>query len=251
MTARVLVNRLWMRHFGKGIVATPSDFGVNGAEPSHPELLDWLATEFVAHGWSMKKLHRLMVTSSTYRQSTRTNRANAEQDSENSLLWRQNRRRLDGKAIRDALLLVSGRLNLAMGGPGVFPELPVELTKLSNKGAVWPVSPLQADRDRRSLYIFIRRNLRYPFFEAFDRPDTNASCPKRAVTTIAPQALALLNDQLSQSAAHSFADRVVREAGPDLNARIDRAYRLALGRLPDQSERALRANSSTIAARMP
>ncbi|HWE34988.1 MAG TPA: DUF1549 and DUF1553 domain-containing protein [Isosphaeraceae bacterium] len=236
LTSRVIVNRLWQHHFGRAIVSTPSDFGAMGAEPSHPELLDWLATELIARGWSLKAMHRLMVTSSTYRQSTRFDPLAAAKDPEDALLWRQGRRRLDGEAIRDALLAVAGRLNPEMGGPGVFPELPAELTKLSSKGAVWPVSPRAEDRDRRSLYVFVRRNLRYPFFEAFDRPDTNASCPRRAVTTIAPQALSLLNGDLSRSCARSFAARVADAAGPDPDARIALAYRLALGRPPDAPE---------------
>ncbi len=237
LTARVAVNRLWQGHFGRGIVATPSDFGTMGESPSHPELLDHLALELVDRGWSLKAIHRLIVTSATYRQSTRPSAGSARVDPDNDLLWRQNRRRLDGEAIRDALLAVSGRLNPAMGGPGVFPELPAELTKLSGKGAAWPVSPREEDRVRRSLYVFVRRNLRYPFFEAFDRPDANASCPRRAVTTIAPQALSLLNGRISADAARALAGRVAREAGPEAAARVDRAYRLALGRGPDPSER--------------
>src|SRR6202023_3178688 len=148
-------------------------------------------------------------------------------------------RRLDGEAIRDALLAVSGRLNPAIGGKSVFPELPAELTRLSSKGKIWPVSTRQEDRDRRSLYVFTRRNLRYPFFEAFDRPDTNASCPRRAVTTIAPQALSLLNGKLALDSSRALADRVGREAGADNAARVDRAYRLALGRSPDPLEKRL------------
>ncbi len=237
LTARVLVNRVWQHHFGRGIVETSSDFGTMGIEPSHPELLDWLATELVAQGWSLKALHRLILTSSSYRMSTRFDSQAFEADPENVLFWRQNRQRLDGEAIRDALLAISGLLNPELGGPPVFPELPPELTKLSSKGAIWPVSPDEQDRNRRGLYIFVRRNLRYPFFEAFDRPDTNASCPRRSVTTIAPQALALLNDPLAHKAAKSLADRIAREAGPELADRIDLAYQLTLGRLPDQNER--------------
>ncbi|MFI5460657.1 MAG: DUF1549 and DUF1553 domain-containing protein [Isosphaerales bacterium] len=203
LVARVMVNRLWQHHFGRGLVATPSDFGTMGDEPSHPELLDWLATELVARGWSLKSMHRLIVTSATYRQSSRVTEERKKLDPENVLLWRQNRQRLDGEAIRDALLAVSGRLNRAMGGPSVFPELPPELSKLSSKGAVWPVSPRAEDRARRSLYVFVRRNLRYPFFEVFDRPDTNASCPRRPVTTIAPQALSLLNSRLAHDSARA------------------------------------------------
>jgi hypothetical protein len=239
LTARVIVNRLWQHHFGNGLVTTPSDFGRMGEAPSHPELLDWLATELVARGWSLKAMHRLMVTSAAYRQSSRHNEAAAAVDPGNALLWRQSRRRLDGEAIRDAVLAVSGRLNRRMGGPGVFPELPPELSKLSSRGAAWPVSADPVDRDRRSLYVFVRRNLRYPFFEAFDRPDPNASCPRRPVTTIAPQALSLLNGRLSAQAARDLAARIATEAGPDRSAQIDTAYRLTLGRPPDADERRL------------
>jgi hypothetical protein len=239
LTARVMVNRVWQHHFGRGLVATPSDFGVMGEPPSHPELLDWLATEFVARGWSLKALHRLMLTSASYRQSSRPDPAARAADPDGALLWRHARQRLDGEAIRDALLAASGLLNPAMAGPCVFPELPAELTKLSSKGAAWPVSPRAEDRDRRSLYVFTRRNLRYPFFEAFDRPDTNASCPRRPVTTIAPQALSLLNGKLALDAARALAARVAREAGPAADARVERAYLLALGRRPDDEERKL------------
>ena len=238
LTARVMVNRLWQGHFGRGLVGTSSDFGTMGDAPSHPELLDWLATEFIARGWSLKAVHRLIVTSATYRQASKPSTARGN-DAENLLLGRQNRRRLDGETIRDALLSAAGRLNPALGGPSVFPPLPSELTKLSSKGAIWPVSPKAADRDRRSLYIFVRRNLRFPFFEAFDRPDTNASCPKRPVTTIAPQALSLLNSSLSSEAAHALAARVEREVGPSLNAKIERGYLIALGRGPHPAERSL------------
>jgi hypothetical protein len=236
LTARVMVNRLWQHHFGRGLVATSSDFGTMGEEPTNPKLLDWLATEFVARGWSLKAMHRLMLTSAAYRQSTRLEPNAQAADPENRLLWRQQRKRLDGEAIRDALLAVSGELSEKLGGPCVFPALPAELTKLSSKGAIWPVSPLAEDRNRRSLYVFIRRNLRYPFFEAFDRPDTNVSCPQRPVTTIAPQALTLLNSQLAHRAAHAVAARAAREAGADRTAQVRHIYRLAYGRDPDADE---------------
>jgi hypothetical protein len=234
LTARVMVNRLWQHHFGRGIVATTSDFGTMGEEPSHPELLDWLATELVARGWSLKAMHRLMVTSATYRQSSRGDRAALAADPENTQFWRQNRRRLDGEAIRDAMLAVSGRLDRAIGGPSVFPQLPPELKRLSSKGAVWPVTARDDDRERRSLYVFVRRNLRFPFFEVFDRPDTNASCPRRAVTTIAPQALSLLNSRLAHDSARALA---ARAAGPDRDETIERIARLVFGRAPDSTER--------------
>jgi hypothetical protein len=237
LTARVMVNRLWRHHFDKGLVRTPSDFGTMGDEPSHPELLDWLATELVARGWSLKSIHRLILTSATYRQSSRSQGEGAVVDPENTLLWRQNRWRLDGEAIRDSLLAVSGRLNQAMGGPSVFPELPPELKRLSSKGAVWPVSANVEDRERRSVYIFVRRNLRFPFFEVFDRPDTNASCPQRPVTTIAPQALSLLNSQLAQDAAQRLAARVARLAGPDRAREVEYISVIVFGRTPDIAER--------------
>jgi hypothetical protein len=241
LLARVIVNRLWQHHFGRGLVATSSDFGTMGEEPSNIELLDWLATELVARNWSLKAMHRLIVTSATYQQSSRPTQTGRETDPENALLWRQNRQRLDGEAIRDAMLAVSGRLNRQMAGPSVFPELPPELSKLSSKGAVWPVSPRSEDRARRSFYVFVRRNLRYPFFEVFDRPDTNASCPRRPVTTIAPQALSLLNSRLAHDCASALAARASQLAGPDRGSLIDLLARIAFGREPDDVERRLLA----------
>jgi hypothetical protein len=232
-----MVNRLWRHHFGKGLVGTPSDFGTMGDEPSHPELLDWLATELVTRGWSLKSIHRLILTSATYRQSSRVQGEGTVVDPDNTLLWRQNRWRLDGEAIRDSLLAVSGRLNQAMGGPSVFPELPPELKRLSSKGAVWPVSANVEDRERRSLYVFVRRNLRFPFFEVFDRPDTNASCPQRPVTTIAPQALSLLNSPLAHDAARRLGTRAIREAGPDRAKDVEWIPLAVFGRSPDAAER--------------
>jgi hypothetical protein len=237
LTARVMVNRLWRHHFGQGLVGTPSDFGTMGDEPTHPELLDWLATELIEQRWSLKAMHRLIVTSAAYCQSSVSDGPGRTADPDNASLWRQNRRRLDGEAIRDNLLAVSGRLNRTMGGPSVFPELPPELKRLSSKGAVWPVSPRVEDRERRSLYVFIRRNLRYPFFEVFDRPDTNASCPQRAITTIAPQALSLLNSQLAHDAARALAGRAAREAGPDRGEQVERISLVVFGRRPDSVER--------------
>ncbi|MFO0910928.1 MAG: DUF1549 and DUF1553 domain-containing protein [Isosphaeraceae bacterium] len=236
LTARVIVNRLWQSHFGRGIVATPSDVGTMGADPTHPELLDWLALELPAQGWSLKQMHRLILTSSTYRMASTPGPAALRTDPENLLLSHQRRVRLDGESIRDTLLAVSGGLSLTHGGPPVFPELPEELRKLSSKGAVWPVSTTQEERSRRSLYVFIRRNLRYPFFEAFDRPDTNASCPRRSTTTIAPQALTLLNSQLAHDAARALAHRAMREGGASQAGRIDRAFRLGYGRRPRADE---------------
>ncbi len=236
LTARVLVNRLWQHHFRRGLVATPSDFGRMGELPTHPELLDWLAKELIHQGWSLKVMHRLMVTSEAYKQSSRPDPNAAAIDPENLLNWRHSSSRLEGEAIRDAVLAASGRLNQKMGGPGIFPELPPELGKLSSRGAAWPVTPDPVERNRRSLYVFVRRNLRFPFFEAFDRPDPNASCPQRPVTTIAPQALSLLNGGLAADAARELAERIVREAGNETQAQIERAYCLTLGRLASDEE---------------
>jgi hypothetical protein len=234
LTARVMMNRLWQQHFGRGIVATPGDFGVQGESPTHPELLDWLAREFVERGWSLKTMHRLLVTSATYRQAGRTNAAASRVDPENRLLWRANRRRLEGEALRDALLSVSGTLNPREGGASVFPELPPELAV--GKGS-WPVSNDPAERNRRSVYVFVKRNLRYPLFSTFDAPDGNETCSRRYATTTAPQALMLLNSKLVFDQARAFAGRVLREAGPQPEQVTDRAVRLALGRAPADDER--------------
>jgi hypothetical protein len=230
-----MMNRLWQHHFGRGIVATPSDFGVQGTPPTHPKLLDWLACEFVERGWSLKAIHRLMLTSATYRQASTWNKHNAGIDPENTLCWRMNRRRLEGEALRDAMLAVSGQLNRAMGGPSVRPELPAELGV--PRGG-WPVSSDIWQRDRRSAYIFVKRNLRYPLFSAFDAPDSNETCARRHQSTSAPQALMLLNSKVVQELAQSFATRVLKEADKEPAQVAERAYRLALGRSPDTQERA-------------
>ena len=178
LTARVMVNRIWLARFGRGIVATPSDFGSQGAEPSHPELLDWLATEFVARDWSMKQLTRLMVLSSVYRQSSISSPETLSVDPDNALWSRMPRRRLEAEAVRDALLAVSGKLNLRLHGPSVFPDLP---PGVQTRGG-WTRSESEADRNRRSIYVFVRRNLKYPLFDAFDSPYTNLTCPERNVS---------------------------------------------------------------------
>jgi hypothetical protein len=235
LTARVMTNRIWKQHFGQGLVATPSNFGTHGLKPSHPELLDWLASEFIDSGYSIKHMHRLMLTSRTYRQVSAAvaNQQALKSDRENTLYWRMNRLRLEGEAIRDSLLAVSGQLNPKMGGPGVFPPLPTALFKGSKGG--WEVSADKSDHVRRSVYIFSRRNLRFPFLEVFDAPDNNLSCPSRERSTTAPQSLTLLNSSEVTAAADALADRLTREAKTD-QERIVMAYRLALGRKPTASE---------------
>jgi hypothetical protein len=233
LTARVMVNRLWAHHFGRGIVATPSDFGIMGMRPTHPELLDWLASEFVRSGWSMKHMHRLMVTSSAYRQASTFREEAAKADSANRLLWRFPRQRLDAEVIRDASLSVAGQLDVTMGGPGVYPELPAGMPE--PRGG-WDTTGKESERNRRSVYIFVRRNSRYPMLEVFDLASAQETCARRNTTTTAPQALTLLNSKLSRDWAESFAARVIREAGLQYKSEVSRAYEIAYSRPPDPTE---------------
>jgi hypothetical protein len=233
LTARVMANRIWQRHFGKGLAETANDLGVNGSPPSHPELLDWLAEEFVAAGWRVKHLHRLIVTSAAYRQSSRHSRADGR------LLARFPRRRLDAEEVRDAMLAVSGRLNSRAGGPSVVVPADPDLVKLLYAPSQWAVTPDPREHDRRSVYLLAKRNLRLPFMEAFDQPDAQTTCAARESSTHALQALELLNGRLANDLAASFADRLRREAGPDPGAVAERAYRLAAGRPPTPREREL------------
>ncbi len=233
LTARVIVNRLWQHHFGEGLSRTPSDFGTIGDEPDHPELLDWLATELIRSGWSLKHLHRLIVTSATYRQASCTS---DPADPDNRFLAHMNRRRLEGEAIRDAMLSVAGLLNRDAGGPSVRPPLPKEVVATLLSSSHWQVSPNEADHYRRSIYVFVRRNLHFPLFAAFDRPDGNASCARRSRSTTAPQSLVLLNSEFSLLAAEHLAAFVLAHAPPDLDSRIALLYRRALGRNPQPDE---------------
>jgi hypothetical protein len=234
LTWRSIVNRVWHYHFGRGIVGTPSDFGLKGDERTHPELLDWLAASFVERGWSLKRMHRLVMLSSAYRQSSALRAQAAKADPDDRLLWRFPRHRLTGEEIRDAILAVSGRLDPRMGGPSVFPDLP---PGMEVRGG-WKKDEKDADKNRRSVYVFVRRNSRYPLFQAFDMPDTVETCARRANTTTAPQALALLNDGVILKAAQSFAERVLEDERPGWDARVERAYRLAFSRAPAAEERA-------------
>jgi hypothetical protein len=233
LTARTIVNRVWAQHFGQGIVDSLGDLGFQGDRPTHPELLDWLASEFVARGWSLKTLHRSLILTDAYRQGSTFNPAAAKVDPENDLLWRMNRRRLDGEALRDAVLSVAGTLNPKGGGPSVYPELPAEMKAIGS----WPVSADPAERDRRSVYVYVKRNLRYPLFGAFDAPDRNEACSRRFETTTASQSLMLLNEKLYVDKARRFAERVRREAGNGTGAAVERAYLIALSRTPTSEER--------------
>jgi hypothetical protein len=232
LTARVMANRIWHYHFGRGLVGTPSDFGLKGDRPTHPELLDWLTSEFVQRGWSVKEMHRMIMTSQTYRQRSISRSEAAAIDPENKLLWRFPRHRLEGEVIRDGALSVAGLLNPKMGGPSVFPELPVGL---EGRGG-WKVTRDAEERNRRSIYVFVRRNARYPMFETFDMPDTHESCARRNVTTSPLQALSMLNDKVTLEWARSFAGRVLKSAGPEQTKQIRAAYELALARTPTAHE---------------
>src|SRR6266478_2708334 len=237
LTARVMVNRIWQFHFGAGIVATPNDFGRMGVRPTHPELLDYLANEFVNSGFSMKHVHRLILNSSAYRQSsTGANPAALEKDPENKLLWKFNRRRLEAEEIRDAMLAAAGNLNEKQGGPSVIVPIDKSLVGALYKPAQWAVTPDPSEHNRRSVYLIAKRNLRLPFMEVFDAPDTLVSCPRRESSTHAPQALELLNGDLANQEAEALAKRLAAEAGPDPRKQVDLAYRLVAGRPPKLKE---------------
>jgi hypothetical protein len=233
LTARVAVNRVWQQHFGRGLVASSADLGSTGDRPTHPELLDWLAMELVERKWSLKHIHRLIVTSATYKQSSQHAEAAAKVDPENRLLWRQNRKRLDGEAIRDAMLSVSGQLNLKAGGPSIYPDLPAEL-RAANAG--WKPSADPAERNRRSIYVAVRRNLRFPLFALFDAPERSEACTRRFVTTTAPQALALMNDTGTLEVAKALAARVSKAAGDDPKKLADTAFTRTMNRPPTTEE---------------
>jgi hypothetical protein len=240
LVARVIANRLWQYHFTRGIVATSSDFGVRGEPPSHPELLDWLACELKARGWRLKPLHRLIVTSATYRQLSKPSAKLAEVDPDNSLLGHMNRRRLEAEGIRDAMLAVSGELNLKMGGPGVLAPLEKEVKDLIFTEAevidLWPEDRDPSEHLRRSLYLFRKRNVRYPLLESFDSPDAQFPCARRETSTHALQALNLLNSDFATSRARVLAGRILREAGGGPDKRIQQAYLLVLCRCPSSGE---------------
>ena len=237
LTSRVMVNRIWQWHFGRGIVATPNDFGAYGQPPSHEELLDCLATGFVADGWKIKSVHRLIMNSATYRQSSAYgSEKHIEMDPENELLWRMNRRRLEAEALWDAVHLASGTLNLAFGGRPVVPPLAEDEIASLRKKWQWVVSADPKQHTRRGIYVMVRRNFKFPMFDVFDTPVTSASCPTRDVTTVAPQALWGLNNGSVFRQAMHFAGRVAKEAGDDASAQVDRAWRVALGRAPSERE---------------
>jgi len=241
LTARVMVNRIWQHHFGQGIVRTPSDFGKNGERPLHPELLDWLAVRFVESGWDIKAMHRLMLLSSTYRQSAdNASDPEALKDPDNRLFSRFERRRLEAEAIRDSILFVSGRLNPEMGGPSVFPPLPADLADFARYGrtggVMWEPNEKEEDARRRSVYIFQRRSLPLPLMASFDATPFSESCERRSSTTTPLQALGMMNGTLVQEEAGHLAARIRKEAGEERSLQLQKAFETVLGRLPAPGE---------------
>ena len=256
LTARVMVNRIWQFRMGQGIVRTPNDFGVMGDKPSNRALLDSLAIEFVERGWSVKALDRLIVRSSAYQQMSAPNAAGLSADPDNRLLWRMNRKRMEGETIRDATLAVTGSLNPKLGGRSVRVPIEPEVYDLifteSERDGLWPVDPDKSVQNRRSIYLYNKRSVRLPLLSAFDQPDAITSCPVRPTSTHPLQALSLFNSSFMQEQSQAFAGRLRTECqGSGSGCEIRTAWRLALSRPPTAAEqrlsRAFLAKGGTIA----
>jgi len=238
LTARVIVNRVWQSHFGRGIVATPSDFGRDGSPPTHPALLDWLAAEFITDGWQFKRLHRRIMTSAVYRQGTQFSPPAAANDPANALLWRFSPRRLSAEEIRDSILAASGNLNRSMYGPGIRPRIDpgVIATGSTRK---WPTVEKEGPEHwRRSIYIFIKRSVPMPLLEVFDAPGSSQSCERRLTTTVPTQALQLMNSPFTNEQADLMAARILTTAGDAADEQAETVYWCTLSRPPRASERA-------------
>lgn len=236
LTARVMANRLWQHHFGRGIVRSPNNFGFQGTPPTHPELLDWLAGEFVRGGWKMKALHKLIMLSSAYRMSSQGSAAALAKDPENDLMWRFDMRRLDAEEIRDSILAINGTLNLQGGGPSVYPTIPKEvLAGQSVPGRGWGKSTPE-EMARRSVYIHVKRSLAVPLLASFDAADTDFTCPVRFATTQPTQALSMVNSAFTNEQAQILADHLKRQAGPDLSAQVRLGLWRVLQRAPSDKE---------------
>ncbi|OEZ61754.1 DUF1549 and DUF1553 domain-containing protein [Duganella sp. HH105] len=234
LTARVFVNRVWSQYFANGIVASVADFGRAGQKPTHPELLDYLATDFVKQGWSVKKLHRQILLSSVYRQSSGQRDDVLKVDPDNKLLAVYPRKRLEAEEIRDSLLAASGKLEDKIGGPAVFPPVPANF----NAGNLWTPSTDPAEQNRRSVYVFVRRSVPYPLMQSFDLADPSHAHHKRDVTTTPLQALTLFNSDVVFGWSQALAGRVIREAGKDETAQLNRLYEILFARAPNKSEKA-------------
>ena len=238
LTSRVFVNRVWQHHFGRGIVRSPNNFGQLGETPTHPELLDWLAANFVEQGWRIKPLHKLILMSQTYRQSSLASQEALSKDANNDLFSRFDLRRLSAEELRDSILAVNGELNLKMYGPSIYPALSKEvLASQSVPGKGWDKSE-PAEQSRRSVYIHIKRSLLVPMLSNFDFPDPDVSCEARFITTQPGQALGMLNSDFLHSQSERFAQRLKAQAPDNLDGQIQTAYRLALARSPSVDESA-------------
>jgi len=235
LTARVTVNRMWQAYFGKGLVETENDFGLIGAQPTHPELLDWLATEFVARGWSQKAMHRLIVTSATYRQASRRRPDLEEPDPYNRLLARQLRMRLEAEILRDSALVASGLFTPAIGGPSVYPPIPEGTMAITQVKREWPTAT-GPDRYRRGMYTFFYRSIPHPGLALFDAPDASSTCTRRVRSNSPLQALTLLNDQAYMEMAQALAKRILQESPGADRPRLDYAFLSTLGRTPKPAE---------------
>jgi hypothetical protein len=240
LTARVAVNRAWSHHFGRGIVATLDNFGKMGDSPTHPELLDWMAVEFMNRGWSFKQLHRLIMTSEAYQMTAAFDHGgNLGKDPENDLLWRFRPQRLDAETIRDNMLAVSGTINLKMGGPAIFPNVPDAILDTEKTKGTWRNEPDGPNAWRRSIYVYQRRSLPFPMFETFDHPDMNLTAAQRNISTVPTQALTLLNNPFVLRQAELLAQRITSQAPDDLARQIDLGYQYALGRPATDLEKSL------------
>jgi mono/diheme cytochrome c family protein len=239
LVARVMVNRVWQHHFGEGLVRTPGDFGVRGERPTHPDLLEWLAHRFVASGWRLKELHRLILTSAVYSQGTAFDADRSAVDPENRLLWRRRPKRLEAEVLRDTVLAVSGTLNIEPFGAAFKPPIPPEAMQARNTTDPYPrdAKDIPTTR-RRTVYMFHKRVVQHPLLQAFDAPDAAVACARRNCTTVAPQALALLNDPFLRDRAGDFARRLTAEAGANPEERVHRAFLLTLSRPPNEMESA-------------
>lgn len=241
LTARVLVNRIWGWHFGNGLARTPSDFGNHGEPPTHPDLLDWLAHDFIEHGWSLKHLHRRILLSNTYQMGSVATADTSQTDAENRLLSHFPRRRLEAETIWDALHSCAGTLNLKPFGPPVVPSLTKdEITGLFQPEQKWQVTKDPAEHTRRGVYLFVRRTFLLPLFDTFDPPEVMTSCARRRETIVPAQALALLNSQVVAEQSRAFAARLLKECGEKPKAILRRAWLLAFNRpiSPTEGERA-------------
>jgi hypothetical protein len=230
LTARVLVNRIWLWHFGEGLVRSPDNFGKLGQRPTHPELLDWLTVQFVESGWSIKELHRTIMLSSTYQMSTSFNEQAASVDPENKLWWRFNRQRVEAESIRDSILAVAGQLDLRMGGSMLPTKNRSYVTSTAN------VDPVAYQTNRRSIYMPVVRSALYEVFQAFDFAEPSVSSGQRQSTTVAPQALFMMNSQVVADATRAMAERLLDSGSADDAARVTTAYRTAYGRSPTETE---------------